>query len=238
MPEKSFSTLVAGNECRDRWYPQSVDRYQWAFKLDNSVPNCNALRKNLAYSMQYLEFLEKEFNELVLSSVLYTMLVKAYIIAGMSVLEGLFSNIIKSNGWWTKTNLESIESFQTNGKGFNGDIVVVRTELFKRVPDRFDRMDLDAMIQSLSHHHEALNVNHLVYPALKRLKNLRNRVHLQKIESNYDHDYNAFNYTEKKEMGSILYEILTSNMVTDNPSMFEFLKCNIDEDKAVEAQDT
>ena len=44
-----------------------------------------------------------------------------------------------------------------------------------------------------------------------------------------DHDYNAFNYMVKREMGRILYEILTSSMVTKYPQYFEFLKVNTEE---------
>ena len=230
VSEKSFSTLLQENGCRDHWYPRRVESYQWAFKLDGSIPNCHALRKNLAYSMQYLEFLEKEFKELSLSSVIYTMLVKTYVITGMSVLEGLFSNIIKSNGWWNKSTLESMGTVEASEREFDGTAIVIKTELLKRVPEHLERMDLDAMIQKLSHHHEALQVDHLVYPTLKRLKELRNRVHLQKTDSDSDHDYNAFSYLEKKEMGSILHTILTSKMVTDAPDFFDFLKCNVDEE--------
>ena len=109
---------------------------------------------------------------------------------------------------------------------------MVRTELLKRVNEHETRMDLEAMIQVLSYHHEALGVDHLVYPALKRLKVLRNRVHLQMLESDTDHDYNAFDYTVKKEMGSILFAILTSNMVTEQPQVFEFLKVNVQDEGA------
>ena len=87
-------------------------------------------------------------------------------------------------------------------------------------------MNLDELIKKLEHHHDALGVDHLVYPALRRLKELRNRIHLQKLESETDHDYNAFDYNVKKEMGSILYQILTSNMVTNLPHHFDFLKDN------------
>ena len=59
-------------------------------------------------------------------------------------------------------------------------------------------MNLDDLIKILDKHHSALEVDHLVYPALRRLKNLRNRVHLQKSEGNTDHDYNAFDCSVKK----------------------------------------
>lgn len=233
MNNAPFETLIESKNYKtaERWYPTSVDRYRSAFKIDTSIENSRALKSNLAYSMQYLEFIEKEIAELKLSEVLYIMLVKSYVVTGMSILEGLFTNIIKSNGWWKKTNLQSLGTTQANETKFGDEKYVIKTELLKKVPEYEMRMDLDSLIQILSHHHDALGVDHLVYPALKRLKSLRNRVHLQMLESNTDHDYNAFDYSVKEEMGSILYTILTSNMVTDIPQVFEFLKVNMHDEE-------
>ena len=228
MPELPFETLIKTNNSGHRWYPLRVESYQCAFKLDASIDNCAALRKNLAYSLQYLEFLEKEIAELHLSSVLCVMIYKTYVVTAMSVLEGLFTNIVKSNDWWKTTNLESLGTTTANETKFGEEKYVLRTEILKKIPPREDRMDLDGLIKILDSHHRALNVNHLVYPALRRLKNLRNRVHLQMAESSTDHDYNAFGYETKKEMGELLYTILTSEMVTDTPEVFDFLKVNLD----------
>ena len=227
MSDLPFETLIKANNYRraaDRWYPRAAETYQNAFKLDNSVENSGALRKNLSYSMQYLEFLEKEMAELNVSDVIYTMLVKTYVITGMSVLEGLFTNIIRTNGWWKTSSLDSLGTTKANETKFGEDKYVVRTEILKKVPDYNLRMDLDGMITVLDNHHKALKVDHLVYPALQRLRKLRNRVHLQISESNTDHDYNVFDFRVKYEMKSILYEILTSEMITDTPHIFEFLK--------------
>lgn len=118
---------------------------------------------------------------------------------------------------------------QANETRFGAEKIVVKTELLKKVDEYPLQMNLDELIKILERHHQALQVNHLVYPALKRLKDLRNRVHLQKVEDRLDHDYNAFNFSVKKEMGAILYEILSSPMITKLPHNFEFLKKNTDE---------
>jgi len=228
---KPFNSLlkVTNAQTQDRWYPTAVNTYKFSFNLDMSIENSEALRSNLAYSMQYLEFLEKEIEELKLSDVIYTMLVKTYVVTGMSVLEGLFVNIVKSNRWWKTSALESLGTTQASETRFGTEKIIVKTELFKKVDEYPLKMNLDELIKILERHHQALQVNHLVYPALKRLKDLRNRVHLQKVEDRLDHDYNAFNFSVKKEMGSILYEILSSPMVTSLPHNFEFLKKNTDE---------
>lgn len=226
--DKDFETLLKKNDIKtsERWYPQPVSTYQEALKLDYSIDNCNALSKNLAYSLQYLEFLEKEIDELALSSVLMTLLIKTYIIIGMSILEGIFVNIVKSHGWWKRTTLESLGTTTANETRFGAEKYVIRSEILKKVPEYDLQMDLNSLIQVLSHHHDALKIHHDIYPALRRLKNLRNRVHLQMIESSTDHDYNAFGYSDKIEMGAILYEILTSSMVSRNPKAFAFLEKN------------
>lgn len=230
MNNLSFETLLKekGNKSSERWYPITVKDYELAFNIDTSIENSHALQKNLAYSMQYLQFLEKEMAELEVSSVIYVMLVKTYVITGMSVLEGLFTNIVKSNGWWKTTDLESLGTTQANETNFDGQSFVVKTEIMKKVSPYQLQMNMDEIIKILSRHHQALAVNHLVYPALKRLKDLRNRIHLQKTDCSTDHDYNAFDYNVKQEMGSILYEILTSKMITNLPQHFEFLKVNLD----------
>lgn len=227
---KPFSSLlkVTNTQTQDCWYPTTANTYKLSFDLDMSIENSEALLSNLAYSMQYLEFLEKEIEELKLSDIIYTMLAKTYAVTGTSVLEGLFVNIVKSNRWWKTSALESLGTAQANETRFGTEKIIGKTELFKKVDEYPLQMNLDELIKILERHHQALQVNHLVYPALKRLRDLRNRVHLQKVGDRLDHDYNAFNFSVKKEMGSILYEILSSPMVTSLPHNFEFKK-NTDE---------
>ena len=219
----SIETLITEKGIRERWYPQAVERYRVAIKLDSAVPHVWELRQNLSYSLQYIEFLELEFKELNVSSVIYTMLCKSYVITGMSILEGIFSNIIKSNGWWKRSTLESIGETTSNETNFGDKKYVVKTALFKRVEEYDLQMTLDEMINKLVNHHEALGINHLDYPVMKRLRQMRNRVHLQMISGQNDHDYNAFNWETKHEMQTILYHVLTSPKITDYPQYFEFL---------------
>lgn len=219
-----IETLIEDKGIQNRWYPQSVGNYRLAIKLDSEVPHVQELRQNLSYSLQYIEFLELEFKELKLSNVIYTMLCKSYVITGMSILEGLFSNIIKSNGWWKQSNLESVGTTTSSETSFGDNKYVIKTELLRRV-DKYDlQMTLDEMINKLVHHHEALGINHLDYPVMMRLRQMRNRVHLQMISGPNDHDYNVFDWRAKLDMQTILFHVLTSPKITDYPQFFEFLK--------------
>ena len=228
MKDAKFETLIKGKNYKseERWYPTAVEEFRKGFALEPSMEGYHPLVDNLAYSLQYLEFLEKELSELVLSSVLYTMHIKSYVITSMSILEGIFTNIIKSNGWWKKRDTESVLTSHAEQKASDGTICVIKTEVMKKVDAFDDKMTLDEMIKCLDHHHKALAVDHLVYPALKRLRELRNRIHLQKGDTYNDHDYNAFDYQVKEEMQSILYTILCSPNVTTDIyiSHYDFLK--------------
>ena len=223
MSNLSFNTLIRENDCKNRWYPESINNYSSMFIIDSSVENSTALIKNIAYNMQYIEFLEKEFDELNVSSVIYTMLVKTYVITAMSIIEGIFSNIIKSNDWWKTTDMESLGVAIANEKKFGDKKYIIKSEILKKIDPEPVQMNLDEFIKILSRHHKALNIDHLDYPVLMRLKNLRNRVHIQKVSSNTDHDYNAFDYSVLQEMRKILYHVLSSDKICRNKNKIEFL---------------
>ena len=71
MSDFPFDTLIAANgkKYSERWNPSYIDTYKAAFILNGTYEETEALRKNLAYSMQYLEYLEKQLAELTLHSV-------------------------------------------------------------------------------------------------------------------------------------------------------------------------
>lgn len=223
-----FETLIKGRTKKsntEKWYPTSVDTYRTAFKIDTSVENNEALLKNICYSMQYLEFLEKELEELELSSVLRSITIKNYVITGMSILEGLFTNIVKSNGLWDTVEFEEVKETLSNEISYNNDerIVIKNTILRKIEKKPQDEMKLVSLIKKLDKHHQMLEIDHTIYPALQRIRKLRNKVHLTSSINNVDHDYNVFTDEIKQEMQKILYEILTSDAISNQTDYFEFL---------------
>jgi len=84
------------------------------------------------------------------------------------------------------------------------------------------RMDLDSMIKKVESK-KLLPINQRVFPALKKLRELRNRVHLQLSNSPTDHDFNSFNYNDYKMMSNILYAILASKRISKQ-DVYESLK--------------
>ena len=87
-----METLIAKNEARDRWYPQSVETYKQSIKIPYNSDENKRLNSNFAYSMQYIEYIEKQLNELKLSEVICTMLFKSYIITGLGIICLLYTS--------------------------------------------------------------------------------------------------------------------------------------------------
>ena len=69
-----------------------------------------------------------------------------------------------------------------------------------------------------------MNISHNVFPILKNLRKLRNKVHLQSGEKANDHDYNSFGLDEIQTMREILYTILTCKEFCKNSTTFEFIQ--------------
>lgn len=217
-----MESLIRKNRSSSRWCPQSVDKYRGSINIPYDSPEHKRLKNNFAYNMQYIEYLEKQIEELNLTSVLTKMLYKSYIITGMGIIELLFVYILKANDYWKKTEWESVSQFVSNSKEIEGNIIKTETQILKKVSPHDMRMDLDSMIKSVEKKN-ILSINHNVFPALKKLRELRNRVHLQLGESAYDHDYNTINLEEIQMMRRILFAVLSATEICNDIDTFTFI---------------
>ena len=210
-----------------RWFPKSVDIYRNNIKLDMSIDDAKVTKSNIVYNLQYLEFIEKEINDLDLHIVLQKMLYKTYIIIGMGIVESLFANLLKSKGLWRVSEWRSIAVLKSNEGKIDDKIIKVNTELFEKIEKFDERMDLDSMIKKIEKKN-LLDINHKVFPALKVLRELRNKVHLQNRNQFEESDFNSFQLEYKKMMGRVLFTILTLKEFSNdsNTDIFDFFKCN------------
>lgn len=231
MSEHPFETLIKGKAEKKlgaKWYPTDIQEFRKALLLPERTESDLVLRKNISYSLQYLQYLQKQLDELELTPALHAMVVKTYIVTGMSILESIFTYIVKKHGWWKTTDLEEIKEFTSNPVKMDQDLYVTKTTLYRKVQKRElenHEVGLNSLIKILDNHHKGLQVEHTIYPALQRARELRNRIHLNSsAEDITDNDYNAFTDNEKKEMQRILYEILTAEAISNSPEPFAFLK--------------
>jgi hypothetical protein len=218
----TLDTLIACNNKKDRWYPQSVDRYKASINIPPDTPENRRLNSNFAYNMQYIEYLEKQIDDLKLPSVLLTMTYKSYIITGMGIIELLLVYLLHHTGNWNTDEWEEYFSIAANPKDVNGVLTKVETRLYKKVPVYDKRMDLDSMIKKAEKKH-ILTIDHNAFPALKRLRELRNKVHLQVGDNALDHDYNNFGIDEIQMMRRILFSVLTAPEICNDGKTFDFI---------------
>lgn len=211
------------------WLPTSIDR------LDSLLSNrifgggyghIYALRRNIAYNLQHVQYLEQTIIDLKLTTVLLTQTWKTQIIVGCGIVESLLHYLIMVSGNQASIDWEVTQEFtgvnkKINNKMYRVDSVIKeKRENPKPVPMTFDAMLKKAESKRLIGNAQAL------YGKLKRLRPLRNRVHLQEIAQPVDHDFNAFTYEDKRLMMQVLHAVFTGPLF--NPSAaqrgyFEYL---------------
>jgi hypothetical protein len=213
----------------NRWHPKTVPVLESAVSrgLLSNMPR--GMRKNIAYSLMYLQHMELQLKELNLHNVIITMLYKNFIITGTSIIEALFYHLLKSNGLWRQKEWELENIIKSNE--FSKDLIKykVETHMLKKIVPIDDEMNFDSMIKKMESK-KLINLSHKAYPYIKKLKSLRNKVHLQINENSTDTDWFNFNYIDYLWMKYTLYRLLTDASFNNcEGSGIEFLKVNSDE---------
>ena len=92
---KSFCPTCTGRLQQNKWYPKRIDEWRevilsrvYDYKKDDSDPRY-AIFSNVAYNLQYLEFLNKSLEELYLSSVIRSQLIKTFTLTSSQIIECL-----------------------------------------------------------------------------------------------------------------------------------------------------
>ena len=101
-PESTTRSLRTGTDSKTRWYPIAIETWEkviksFSFEGAPLIPDEHA-RKNLAYTLQYLEYLEQTVRELSLSNVLVRQTIKSYVIVAIGSVECLLFYLIRASG--------------------------------------------------------------------------------------------------------------------------------------------
>ena len=210
----------------DRWHPTAVCRFESVFSRGSYVGMNKELRKNIAYSLQYLEFLQMEFEEIHWHDVIATQIIKTYIITSMSIIEGLFHHVVVSKGYQKKIDWKEIESPRhTNVFREEGvDKKYIITTQMKLAKPETVQMDFEFLITKVQEK-KLISLPGKSYPKLKALKRLRNKVHLHLIRYENDTDYLGISYLDYLLARYFLYTILTDkSFAPQKNSPIEFIK--------------
>ncbi|MFS1931980.1 hypothetical protein [Vibrio splendidus] len=223
--------LTKKNEEVGAWYPTSVGRLDVilssAIKAIECYPHTYALKRNIAYNLQYLEFQNQVIEDIKLSSVLYTQTVKSIVLISCSVIESLLHYLLIINKTHSTTEWAEKITLKGNQKKLDGELIRADTVVYRKLESpKLKHMTFDAMIKSAKSKH-VFGKEVTIYNNLNELRGLRNKVHLQVINNPTDTDWNSFNQSDLAKVSSVLYQIFSSELFsldTVQLSCFKYLR--------------
>ncbi|TET74985.1 MAG: hypothetical protein E3J56_01440 [Candidatus Aminicenantes bacterium] len=189
---------------------------------------CYALRKNIAYNLQYLEYLDRHISKGGMSSVVSMMCYKVFIVIGCSIVESLLhflhvkKNLFKKNEW----ELEFTAKGNPTRK--DGKLIKVDSQFYKKLPSPImTELNFEKMINNAQNKKILGDSNPNIYPRLNYLRNLRNKIHLHFIEDPLDTDWNRFKRDDLCAMAEAIHSIFTSGIFRpkdEEKAYFDYLK--------------
>lgn len=231
-----LETMVNKNNIvyRERWSPICVSCFENPLKEGN-IGLSSAEAKNIAYSLQYLQFVQLELNELHLHNIVEQQLWKTYIITAMAIIECIFNSIVKKNGkqlineWSEGIELDTNEIVQNN---ITKKCKVIMYEKLQTPIDVemkfFQLIDIVEKKRLISFRTKG-------YEDLRTLKNIRNRIHLSASEMN-DTDYYKIEKGHYLLSRRYLYFVITNEKLYSSPqTSFDFIKLSEKENKEADA---
>lgn len=180
----NLETLLESKELpyKERWHPKALDNYKKIIEFGCLKNLEDEIRRNIAYSLQYLEFLELQLQEFHLQNVIEKMIYKSYIITSVSIIEAIFDEIVKFNNCYKKENWKVIKEIGTNNYKLNGKEYKMNTIVFQKLETPIDGIMKFEEVFNQIQKKKLLNLIHSQLHPLKRFYKLRNHVHLTKYE--------------------------------------------------------
>ncbi|MES9912832.1 MAG: hypothetical protein ABW126_10605 [Candidatus Sedimenticola sp. 4PFRAG1] len=228
-----MTELTKMDESGAGWYPVSISRLESLLGKvvysGRGYDHSYALRKNIAYNLQYIEFQDRVLQDIKLSSVLYTQTIKAMVLVGSGITESLLHFLLIVNDAHSTTEWKEKCKFKGNQKRLDGEYVRLDSILYEKLPNKeLKHMTFDAMIKC-ARSNRILGGGPVIYQKLEALRRLRNKVHLQVINNPTDTDWNSFNASDLSDLCKVVYSIFTSSLFSpssDERAYFAYLRRN------------
>ncbi len=228
-----YSSKLTLNPSRDKWYPHSienlVEHLHVLIKPNDyfSYSDINPLMKNIAYSLQYIEFLNQVNIDINLSMVLQNQNVKSFIVHGASIIEAIFNYIVISSGNGNTTKLFSIKKLRSPHYQIGDKEYLNEIEIFECVDDEIKvPMTFDQLAKKVESK-KLLGKDFQKYPQVSKIRKLRNKIHIHDNDNIFDTDWWNFSKEEYILIKSTLHAMLTSSLFEDSDhlSKFDYLSC-------------
>jgi hypothetical protein len=189
--------LTRKNEGTTKWYPVQVS--EWDEFLAKKIfygcgyRNVYAMRRNIAYNLQCLQYLDQTLLDLNLSQTVLTQTYKLFILVTGGIVETLLFFLLKSENEYNQTYWKKGRKYKSNAtKGIDGKLRKVETQIYIKLEKKRDsEMNFDAMIKKVRAK-KLLGNRNKIYSYLTDLRSKRNKIHLHLIDHATDTDWNNF----------------------------------------------
>lgn len=155
------------------WSPKSVKEYESLFSFlireDCFGKKYYALRKNLSYNLQFVEFIINTLRNDEYHSVVGKQLRKTLILTCSSIIETILYCILKKERLNRKKEWDKKEPFKSNSRKIENDFFKSETIIYKKITPVEDHMTFDWMIKKCQAK-RLLGNNQTVYDNLKKIK--------------------------------------------------------------------
>ena len=188
-----------------------------------NIKQIQPLISNIAYSLQYIEFLNQLLKDMKLTSSLETQNIKSFVVCGASIIEALFHYITISNGYGKTTEWKSYKKFKRGEQyEIKEDKFYNETEIFIKIsPPILMEMTFDQMCKKVESK-KLLGDQKDLYKEINGIRKLRNKIHIYGIENPQDTDWHNFNWKQFKLIKKVLYEILISSQFASSSHIHRF----------------
>lgn len=197
------------------WLPTGVEKIKNSFKFECS----DVLKKNLAYNIQYLQFLLKNIEEEETTTVLYRMRYKTFTVISMSIIEAVFIALLEERDLIPIVDWKDGEHKR---RTINDNTIEVYFKR-KKVAPRKKIITLDEAI-NLIEKNKILKDEHLYSSAIRLLKDFRNHLHLNKAQDASSSDYNSFTTATYHLSKLVFFNIMSDDSISIDKAYLEFIK--------------
>ncbi len=221
---------LSSNTTDETWCPNSIAQLEThlSYLIDKnqyfSREKAKGIRKNISYSLQYIEFLYRITKDIKTTSVIDKQNIKSFLIHGTAIIEAISNFVVISTGYEKTTKWKSVTKNTTNEYKLNLITYKNEIEIFEKLESEISiTMTFDQLIKKIESK-KLFGQNFPIYSKIKPLRQLRNKIHIHDSENSGDTDWYNFNTTEYKLIKEVLFEILKSDLFNNTIfNGFEFL---------------
>ncbi len=216
---------------KETWYPASIATLEehlgfLIFKNDYFSPNeAYPIIKNISYSLQYIEFLNRVILDISMSSVIWRQNVKSFVVHGAAVIEAIFNVLVITTGHankelWKKVSTLKSPEYVLSGASYKNETNIM-TKLAEPV---ISQMTFDQLAKKVERK-KLLGNSFTSYSKIKPIRQLRNKIHIHDSDHLNDTDWNNFNKSELELISNVLFHVLTSEVFegSNYSETFEYL---------------